>query len=217
MIRNAWDIKSVQPATWCVIMFWHRSAHSTSSTSLPTQPREVLDLSPLAVVHSIYSALVAKSYHGVSSTHTTALDGFSDRLLKQVQREVRAVSRRSYLDNKIDWEVQVFKPIIATFEIQDDLGIYRGDAEYVFLLATVLMLAYELLLMASKSTAPKTRSFLARAFAEYFVEPEICCQVAEVLEAERKRLAEGLADMKVLRAVQDMGGLLPSTELYTAA
>jgi hypothetical protein len=147
IIRNAWDIKSVQPATWCVIMFWRRSAHSTSSTSLPTHPREVLDLSPLAVVPS--SALVAKSYHGVSSTHTTALDGFNDRLLKQVQCEVGAVSRRSYLDNKIDWEVQVFKPIIATFEIQDDFGIYRGDAEYVFLLATVLMLAYELLMMAS--------------------------------------------------------------------
>jgi hypothetical protein len=81
----------------------------------------------------------------------------------------------------------------------------------------VLILAYELLMMASKSTAPKKRSFLARAFAEYFVEPEICCQIAKALEAERKRLAEGLAGMKVLRVIQDMGGLLPSIELCTVA
>jgi hypothetical protein len=123
IIRNAWGIERVQPASWCIIMFWRRSAHSTSSTSLPTYPREVLDLSPLAVVHSIYSALVAKSYQVIPSTHTTALDEFSDRLLKQVKCEVRAVSRRSYLDNKIDSEIQVFKHIITTFEIREDLGI----------------------------------------------------------------------------------------------
>jgi hypothetical protein len=198
-------------------MLWRRSAHSTSSTSLPTHPREELDLSPLAIVNSIHSAVIAKSYQGKSSTDPSAIEMFSDRLSRRVQCEVRAISRGSHLDTTVDWEASVFRPIIATFDIQKDSGICQGDAEYVFLLATLLMLAYELLWMAGKSEAPKARSFLTRSFSECFIEPEICYNVSEMFESERKRLAGGVAEMKILRAIQHTQILLPDIDFCTAA
>jgi hypothetical protein len=124
-----------------------------------------------------------------------------------VQCEVCALTQGSYLDNRIDWEVQVFRSITTTFDIHEDLGICEGDAKYVSLLATVLMLAYELLQMAVKRNAPKARSLLSRALNGISSSRN---SALRVLEAERKRLTEELADIKVLRVIQDIGSLLPS-------
>jgi hypothetical protein len=121
-------------------MSWRRSAHSTSSTSstsLLTHPSEVQDLNPLAIVDSIYGALAVKSYQGISNSDPSALETLGDRLLVRVQGEIRAV----YFNTKVDWEIHVFRPIIAAFDFQEDLGISEGDTEYVFLLSTVLMVA----------------------------------------------------------------------------
>ena len=197
-------------------MLWRRSVHSTSSTSLPTHSREVLDLSPLAIVDSIHSAVIAKSYRGLPNTDPSVLENFSDRLSTRVQSEVRAVSEGSHLDATVDWEVDAFRPIIATFRIQEDLGICQRDTEYVFLLSTLLILAYELLLMAGKDKAPKARSFLARSSSQCLVEPEVCYSISEMFEFERKRLAEGVAGTKVLRVIQNIRSSLPNVGFCTA-
>ncbi|KAF1938326.1 hypothetical protein EJ02DRAFT_410613, partial [Clathrospora elynae] len=181
-------------------MAFRYSVQSTSSTSLGTHSREVLDLSPLAVVGSIHSALVIKSYQRRSKVDPSVLESLSNRLIRRVQSDVKNTTRKSLLKRPIDWEIKVFRPMIATFDIQEKLGICIGDTEYVFLLATILLLAYEILIDSGKAKAPITRSFLARAFHEYFSEPEICSRISEVLESERKRLAESLADIRVLRA-----------------
>jgi len=120
-------------------------------------------------------------------------------------------------DPGIDWNQRVLRPIIATFEIEEDLGVCQGDAEYVFLLVTVLSLAYELLLLANKSQASKTHAFLEQVFDECFVEPKICQPVALILGAERERLARMNADIKITKAIQDMRMLLPEINMCTTA
>ncbi|KAF1829025.1 hypothetical protein BDW02DRAFT_510938, partial [Decorospora gaudefroyi] len=181
-------------------MVYRRSTQSTSSASLATHPREVLDLNPVTIIVSLHKALKSTAYEPRSDPDPGALESLSSRLQKRVQSDIRAIARGSSLDPKIDWEASVFKPIIATFDLTEDLHVCKADAEYIFLLAVTLLLAYELLILSGKSKARRLRSFLARAFKEYFVEPEVCSRLSKVLGAERRRLAEGLADMKVVKA-----------------
>jgi hypothetical protein len=117
----------------------------------------------------------------------------------------------------VEWDTRVFKPIIATFDISEDLGVCVEDAEYIFLVTATLWLAYELLTACGKDKTPKIRTFLIFTFGDVFVEPEICSEVLEVLEAERKRLAEACATMRTLRAVSDVRMLIPDLEACTAA
>ncbi len=91
------------------------------------------------------------------------------------------------------------------------------DSEYIFLLVTALSLSFELLLLADKGSAVKTRTFLALIFEEFFVEPEICRIVGVLLEAERIRLARMNAEMKVIKVIQLMRTLLPDITTCTTA
>ena len=116
-------------------------------------------------------------------------------------------------DPGIDWNQRVLRPMIATFEIEEDLGVCQGDAEYVFLLVAVLSLAYELLLLPDKSKANKTQAFLEQVFDECFVEPEICRTIGLILDAERERLARMKAEIKTTKAIQDMRMLLPEINM----
>ena len=116
-----------------------------------------------------------------------------------------------------DWDRRVLRPIIATFEIKENLGLCQGDAEYVFLLVAVLSLAYELLLLADKSKASKTHAFLEQVFDECFVEPEICRTIGLILDAERERLARMKAEIKTTKAIQNMRMLLPEINMCITA
>ena len=120
-------------------------------------------------------------------------------------------------DPGIDWDQRVLRPIIATFEIEENLGVCQGDAEYVFLLVTVLSLAYELLLLADESKARKTHAFLEQVFDECFVEPEVCRTVGLLLDTERERLTRMNAEIKTTKAVQDMRMLLPEINMCITA
>jgi len=191
---------------------YSRSADSTSSTSVGTIPREVLDLDPQLIVNTIHGALLAKMYQDTPSKDFMALECLGSRLSQRVKSDVHALISESDLDPRIDWETAIFRPIIATFDILEDLGVSNEDAEYILLLATLLILAFELLLLSGKSRAGRMRGFLARTFEDYLVEPEIVSAIDQSLEAKRLRLARKLADMKVLRAIQDMRILMPDTE-----
>ena len=116
-----------------------------------------------------------------------------------------------------DWDRRVLRPVVATFDVHEDLGVCQGDAEYVLLLVTVLSLAYELLLLADKSKASKTHAFLEQVFNECFVEPKICRTVGLLLDAERERLACMNAEIKTTKAIQDMRMLLPEINMCITA
>ena len=157
--------------------------------------------------------MIEKSYPQQLDISPSVLDSFSERIVERVQQEIATIVSTDGFGPGTDWDRRVLRPIIATFEIEEDLGVCQGDAEYVFLLVTVLSLAYELLLLADKSKAHKTHTFLEQVFDEYFVEPEICRTVGLILDAERIRLAQMNAEMKTTKAIQDMRMLLPEIDM----
>ena len=189
-----------------------QSAISTSSTSLETNPRHVLDLDPQLIINTIHSALLAKIHKHTPFKDFAALKSFGSRLSQRVKSDVHDLIADSDLGPRIDWEVAVSRPIIATFDILEDLGVPNEDAEYILLLAALLILAFELLLLTGNRRAGRIQGFLGRAFEKYLVEPEIVIAIYHSLEAKRLRLARKLADMEVLRAIQDMRILMPDIE-----
>ncbi|KAG9189907.1 hypothetical protein G6011_06775 [Alternaria panax] len=194
------------------------STQSTSTTDVVAAPREDVAFSPLAIVCGIHSALVEKSYPQRPNVRPSILEAFGERLRERVQREVAAVLLGNDLDPRTDWESRVFRPIIAAFDIFEELRVNRGDSEYIFLLVTTLLLAFELLLLAGRdyARAEKAHTFLAQTFQYIFVEPEICRKVVDVLGVERARLIRIDAGMDVLRAIQGVRMLIPDDTTCTA-
>ncbi|CAE7208572.1 hypothetical protein PTNB73_07645 [Pyrenophora teres f. teres] len=191
------------------------SADSTSSTSIETNPREVLNLDPQLIVNMVHSALIPKFFKHTLPKDFAALESFGSRLAQRVKCDVHALISEAGLDPTTDWEHTVFIPIIADFDITENLGVPKEDAEYILLLAALLILAFELLILCGKNKAERTRNFLAQAFDKYLVEPEIVREIDRTLEAKRRRLAGKLADIRVLKAIQDMRILMPDIERCT--
>ncbi|KAE8835172.1 hypothetical protein HRS9122_07442 [Pyrenophora teres f. teres] len=173
---------------------YRHSADSTSSTSIETNPREVLDLDPQLIVNMVHSALIPKVFKHTPPKDFAALESFGSRLARRVKCDVNALIPGAGLDPTTDWEHTVFRPIIADFDITENLGVPKEDAEYILLLAALLILAFELLILC---------------------EPEIVREIDRTLETKRRRLAGKLADMKVLKAIQDMRILMPDIERCT--
>jgi hypothetical protein len=184
---------------------------------LITASREEADLSPSAIAYGIHHALIEKSYFGKSNIDLGALETFSDRLLRRIQSDMTDAIQVPMTLDSIEWDTRIFKPLVATFEIHEELGVCVEDAEYIFLIMGTLWLAYELLTACGKDKSPKIRTFLTFTFGDVFVEPEICREVLEVLEAERKRLKEASADMRTLNAVAGIQMLIPDLEACTEA
>jgi hypothetical protein len=182
---------------------------STSATPIAAMPRGKLPFSPLAILEGIHSTLVEKSYSQKPNVDASILERFGRRIVERVQHELTAVISQDGLGPGTNWERRVFKPIIATFDIGENLGVCQEDAEYISLLVTALSLAFELLLLADRNTAGEIRTFLARSFDEFFVEPEICRIVDSMLDAEHDRLSRMPAEATILRAIQNLRNLLP--------
>ncbi|KAI4674807.1 uncharacterized protein J4E84_010413 [Alternaria hordeiaustralica] len=190
---------------------------SSSITSIAAVLHENTPFSHLAILRGIHNTLIEKSYPQQPDVSPSVLGSFGERIVERVQQEVATIVSTEGFDPGIDWNQRVLRPIIATFEIEEDLGMCQGDAEYVFLLVVVLSLAYELLLLADKSKAHKTHAFLGQVFDECFVEPEICRTVGLLLDAERERLARMSAEIKRTKAIQDMRMLLPEINMCITA
>ena len=182
---------------------------SSSITSIAAVARDNTPFSHLAVLRGIYNTLIEKSYPQQPDISPSVLDSFGERIVERVQQEIATIVSTDGFGPGTDWDRRVLRPITATFEIKENLGLCQGDAEYVFLLVTVLSLAYELLLLADKSKAHKTHAFLEQVFDECFVEPEICRRIGLLLDAERERLTRMNAEIKTTKAIQDMRMLLP--------
>ncbi|KAH6878513.1 hypothetical protein BKA58DRAFT_377374 [Alternaria rosae] len=195
---------------------------STSTTSIAAVPRENTPFSHLAILRGIHSTLIEKSHLQQPDVPSSILEDFGQRIVERVRDEITTVLSPNGFDPRTDWDRRVLGPTIATFDIKEDLGVCRGDAEYMFLLVTVLSLAFELLLLveqskAEQSKARKTHAFLEQVFDECFVEPEVCRIVGLLLDAEQMRLARMNAEIKVTKAIRDMQMLLPDIPMCTTA
>ncbi|KAL5114490.1 hypothetical protein ACEQ8H_007633 [Pleosporales sp. CAS-2024a] len=116
-----------------------------------------------------------------------------------------------------DWETRVFEPIIVDFDRRQGLNMSAGDGDYLVLLATVVILGYEVLLVSCLREQPTTSLLLAHLFDKYICEPEINCKLIAHLKAEHDRLTCAGADVKVMQAVQKMVSLMPEAEARNAA
>ncbi|KAA8614379.1 hypothetical protein PtrSN002B_011771 [Pyrenophora tritici-repentis] len=94
---------------------YRRSTAPTASTSIHTSPREVLTLDPQLIVNTIHSALTPKIFKNPTPKNFAALKSFAARLSQRVKTDVYALIPVSATDPTTDWEVTVFRSIIATF------------------------------------------------------------------------------------------------------
>ena len=194
---------------------YRRSTDSTSSTVIETNPREVLDLDPQPIVNTIHSALITKVSKHTPPKNFATLESFGSRLSQRVKCDAHALIPEAGLDPTTDWKVTAFRPIIAHFDITENLGVPKDDAEYILLLAPLLVLALELLIPCVKNKAERTRNFLAQELENDLVEPEIVRAIDRTLEAKRLRLAGKFADIRVLKAIQDMHILISDIDRCT--
>jgi hypothetical protein len=142
------------------------------------------------------------------------------RLALPLQTRIRhAISeaKRKTSGNAVDWETQVLAAVIGDSHITEDLEVSVPDAEYVVLLASVVILAYELLLQPATENDHSDDTFLARMFCEYLCEPVVSCQLIAQLESEQCRLERAGADVSVQRAVRNLLNLIPDTITRSSA
>jgi hypothetical protein len=174
-----------------------------SSTPLPTGT----DFSIAAIVHTIYRTVVQKSYFGCTNADPGTSAGLALQLHKLRQRS------RGHV---VDWQAQLLVPFIAEFRVIRDIGVSKADEEYILLLSTVFVLAYELLMLQEIACQDSTMDFLDSKFDQTFCEPEICRSMILRLEAEQHRLHAACTDVSVLKAVGALCRLMPGVTASTA-
>jgi len=183
---------------------------SLAPTTKTTVSLRAMDLSVAAVIQSAHWAIVAKNYSGKCDIDPSAIVRLTTRLQKRIRVSIHRTQALQILsDRSVDWSTELFDPIIAECDIFEHLGISDEDAEYLVLLATLLILAYELCLLPRVSRQPHTKTFLVQAFKDYLSEPEVCYRVAGKLNSEYRRLKRAAADMTVVLAVRVLRNLMP--------
>jgi len=175
------------------------------------QPHFNMSLSVTSIVRVAHRATFDKDYQGKCNVETATLARIALPLKQRIRSAVRGMSTAARI-GPVDWEKLVFEPIIAEFRIEEDLAVSAADAEYIVLIATVITLAYEILLLPAVNVDITTRSFLCRMFCEYICEPTISSKLIEHLKMEQHRLERSDADINVLRATWKLLGLIPDKE-----
>jgi hypothetical protein len=165
---------------------------------------EDMGISIAAIVHAAHQVIVEKSYGGKCDSDPSAITSLTMRLHKTI-RETMMHVRRTTKDTELDWETKVFVPVVANFNPVEDLKISNADTDYIILLATIIVLAYEILLLPGAS---RNNKFLAKTFNDYLCEPEIYCQLNKSLKVEQQRLNRADADSQTQQAVHLMRSFL---------
>jgi hypothetical protein len=166
-----------------------------------------------AIVHAAHRVIVEKSYGGKCSSDPSAIASLTLRLHQNVREIMNHIQCRTK-DTEKDWEVQVLMPLIANFNNTEDLKISTADTEYITLLATVTILAYEILLLPEAS---RDNEFLTKTFTDYLCEPEIYRQLNKSLKAEHRRLRRAGANPRIQQAVEILRDFLPHGLVGTSA
>lgn len=174
-------------------------------------------LSAPAVAQAIYTALNRKTYRGQAIVNPTQIAAFALRVQERIQRSINEAVQDSD-DGSVNWQFEVFKPIIADFEVSEMLGFSIDDTEYLLLLTTVALLGYELLLRPETSGEKATGEFLINIFSQYFTEMEMRMGVGRRLRSEQYRLEHsGGTDFLVLQALRTMLKLMPDHSTASAS
>ena len=169
-----------------------------------------MDFSVAAVVQTVHSAVVANTYAGKCKAHLGTIASLALPLQKYI-RQILQQALQSTSAEDVDWEAHAFKCVIADFKLNEDLGIEVGDTEYVVLLATVVILAFEVSVLPEVSYMRSTSAFLMSAVEQYFCEPEVYLAMATRIEEEQHRLVRAGADIQVLQAVAALRRLMPTS------
>lgn len=184
-----------------------------SLTPLPTGT----DFSIAAIVHTIYRTVVQESYFGCTNADPGTSADLALQLHKHMRHAINQLGQRSRV-HAVDWQAQLLVPFIAEFRVIRDIGVSKADEEYILLLSTVIVLAYELLMLPEIACQDSTMDFLDSKFDQTFCEPEICRSMILRLEAEQHRLHATCTDISVLKAVgalcRLMSGVPASTALW---
>lgn len=167
-----------------------------------------MGFSVAAMVQTVHRAVVTKTYGGKSKAHLGTIASLALPLQKHIRQTIQQTLQSSAAD-VVDWEAQVLMPIIADFNLVEDLGVSTVDAEYIVLLSTVVILAFEVLLLPEVSCLHSTSEFLVGMFEQYFCEPEICRTMSSRLEEEQRRLVRAGADTQEQQAAGVLRKLMP--------
>lgn len=175
-----------------------------------------MSLSSSTIVQVALLAVVDKNYKGKRNNDHAAIARLAMPLHKRIQRSIKN-AQQAALEFPVDWEKQVLAPIIGETHITEDLGVSVADAEYVVLLAAVIILAYEILVLPAAVDDLSTNKYLVRLFDNYLGEPVVSCQLIARLTVEQRRLERAGAETDVRRAMRKLLALVPDTTARTSA
>lgn len=185
-----------------------------------------MHLSTAAMVQAIHRAVVQVSYAGRCDADPAAIADLALPLQKKVRETILTALTSTSADN-VNWRSQVFEPIIATFVSVKCLGvsfapikclkISIADTDYVILLATLVILSYEILLLPEAIHQRPLNDFLPGTFKELICEPTVCYLLSRRLEEEQRRLVRAGAKTKVQRASGILRKLIPDLSVVSAA
>lgn len=179
------------------------------------QTHSNMSLSVTSIVRVAHRATFDKDYQGKCNVDPATLARIALPLKQRIRSAVRGMSTADRI-GPVDWEKLVFEPVIAEFHVVEDLAVSAADAEYIVLIATVVTLAYEILLLPAVNVDITTRGFLCRMFCEYICEPTISSKLIEHLKIDQHRLERADADFNVLRATWKLLGLIPDKNSRSA-
>jgi hypothetical protein len=175
-----------------------------------------MSLSVVALVQVLLHAVVDKSHNGKRNNDPAAIARLALPLQKRIRHAI-SDAQRTASTKDINWETQLITPLIGDSCIAEDLGVSKQDEEYVVLLTSVIILAYELLLHSALEDDHSYKTSLAEMFEKYLCEPVVSCQLIAQLKVEQSRLERAGADFSVQRAVQDLLDLVPDTVTRSSA
>lgn len=161
-----------------------------------------------AIVKAAHDAIMEKNYGDKCSVDPSAVVSLVHSLQIRIREAVEQELLIMSVDD-VDWETQVFAPIVANFHVVSELGISSEDAEYLVLIGTVITLAYEILLAPSTQEHKSTYTFISIIFAEYLCEPEVHHRVTERLKLEQRRLEAIEATYAIQDAARNLSLMLP--------
>ena len=106
-------------------------------------------------------------------------------LQKRIRKEVRS-ALSAQKNSVVDWHARVVEPVVTSSELEEGIDVSMADHEYSILLATVLMIAYEILLLPEAMEKEGTTGFLVTTFERFLCESGVHRRAVNGLKDERR-------------------------------
>jgi hypothetical protein len=133
---------------------------------------ETVHLSVAAILQTIHRAVRKKNYNGEFRIDSAEITSFVMLLPEHIRIAVLSASLlRAHSD--VDWYALILEPVVTSFDLEGSPDVSLADHEYIILLATVITMAYEILLLPGAKENVTTTAFLATPFERFLCEPEV--------------------------------------------